>query len=211
MAIASKASQEFISVKDIKDGVLILKDGGLRVLLMASSVNFALKSSEEREAIIFQFQDFLNTLDFSVQIHLESRRLDIRPYLALLEERQKDQVVDLMKIQIQEYIEFIRNFAEGSNIMNKSFFVVVPYTAAIVGGKGATGLGGLFGQKGNSKASEEAFLEAVTQLEQRVSIVSQGLSRCGIRAERLNTETLTELFYKIYNPGETEKPIQVQQ
>src|SRR5579872_3485765 len=131
---ASKASQDFVPIKEVREGIVILKDGGLRSILLASSLNFSLKSEDERNAILFQFQDFLNSLDFSIQIFIQSRRLDIRPYIALLEERYKEQVNDLMKIQTQEYIEFIKNFTESTNIMTKSFFVVVPYSPAIITG-----------------------------------------------------------------------------
>src|SRR6185295_17038815 len=106
MAVTSKATQEFVPIKEVRDGVVILKDGSMRGIVLASSLNFSLKSDDERQAIINQFQDFLNSLDFSVQISIESRRLNIRPYIALLEERYKEQVNDLMKIQTTEYIEF---------------------------------------------------------------------------------------------------------
>lgn len=121
MATKARASQEFVPISDIRDGVVTLKDGSLRAILMASSLNFSLKSDDERAAILYQFQDFLNSLDFSVQISIQSRKLDIRPYVALLEETEKNQVNDLMKIQVQEYIGFIKNFTESHNIMTKHF------------------------------------------------------------------------------------------
>ena len=125
MVVASKATQEFVPIKEVLDGVLVLKDNALRAILLASSLNFSLKSDMERNAIILQFQDFLNSLDFSVQISIQSRRLDIRPYIALLEEQYKEQVNDLMKIQTREYIEFIKKFTETTNIMTKNFFIVI--------------------------------------------------------------------------------------
>ena len=118
---------------------------------------------------------------------------------------------DLMKIQTQEYIEFIKNFTESTNIMTKSFFVVVPYTPALIQGKGISPTN-LFAKKDNDadvKKRMENFEENRTQLEQRLAIVEQGLVRCGIRVAHLGTEEVVELFYKIFNPGETEKPIQV--
>src|SRR4029078_2814365 len=114
------------------DGVIVLKDGSLSSILLASSLNFALKSQDEQHAILLQFQYFLNSLDFSVQIFMQSRRLDIRPYIALLEGRYKEQTTDLMKLQTREYIEFIKNFTESVNIMTKSFFVVVPYLPSVL-------------------------------------------------------------------------------
>ena len=211
MAIPSKATQDFVPIKEVRDGVILLKDDSMRAVLLASSLNFSLKSEDERKSILLQFQDFLNSLDFPVQIFIQSRRLDIRPYIALLEERYKEQMNDLMKIQTQEYIEFIKNFTESTNIMTKSFFVVVPYTPALIQGKGMAAQN-FFGKKdaeGDIKKRMETFEENVTQVEQRLAIVEQGLIRCGVRAARLGTEEVVELFYKIFNPGETEKPIQI--
>ncbi len=127
----SKATQEFVEIKEVRDGVVVLKDGSLRSILMTSSLNFALKSVDEQAATLFQFQNFLNSLDFSVQIFIQSRELDIRPYITLLEERHKAQVTELMRVQIREYIEFVKNFTESANIMSKSFFVVVSYAPSV--------------------------------------------------------------------------------
>lgn len=110
--IKAAAAQEFVPLKEIRDGIAILKDGGMRALVLSSSLNFALKSQENQEAIIYQFQNFLNSLDFPTQIFIQSRRLDIRPYIALLEERYKQQAGDLLKLQTREYIQFIKTFAE---------------------------------------------------------------------------------------------------
>lgn len=178
---------------------------------MASSLNFALKSEDEQNSIIYQFQNFLNSLDFPVQIFIQSRKLDIRPYIALLEERFKDQLNDLMKIQIREYIGFIKNFTENSNIMTKSFFVIIPYDPPLVAA-GSKIIGGFLG--GGSRADfykekSGSFEELRMQLDQRVSVVEQGLVRAGIRTIGLGTEEVVELFYKIFNPGDTEKPIQI--
>ena len=213
MPVSSKATQEFVPIKEVRDGVVILKDDTMRAVVLASSLNFALKSDDERAAIITQFQDFLNSLDFPVQISIESRRLDIRPYIALLEEQYKEQMNDLMKIQTREYIDFIKKFTESTNIMTKSFFIVVPYDPALI--KVNSGLSGkIFGKQTAVQASEEktaTFEENRTQLEERVSVVEQGLVRCGIRVVRLGTEEVIELFYKIFNPGDTEKPIKLTQ
>jgi hypothetical protein len=208
MALNAKTTQEFVPIKEIRQGIVMLKDDSMRAIVMASSLNFALKSADEQQSIVFQFQNFLNSLDFSTQIFIQSRRLDIRPYIALLENRLREQMGDLIKIQTREYIEFIRNFTESSNIMTKSFFVVIPYSPSAMA-KGD--IAGIFGKK--KTASENAenklvqFEEHRSQLEQRISVVTQGLSRCGIRTVELGTEEIVELFYKMFNPGDTEKPI----
>lgn len=186
-----------------------MKDGTMVGVLLASSVNFALKSNDEQQAIIAQFQNFLNSLDFSIQIFIQSRKLDIRPYVALLEERLGAQTEDLMKIQVQEYIEFIKTFTERSNIMSKRFFVVVPYSPPIVNIKkqfeGAfLGAGDL---EAKLKPKELGFEDHKSQLEERMGIVEQGLARIGVRTVPLGTEEAIELLYKQFNPGELEKPI----
>jgi len=217
MATASLPTQEFVPVKEVRDGIVVLKDGSLRAILLTSSVNFALKSEDEQKSIIFQFQNFLNSLDFPIQIFIESRKLDIRPYIAILEDRYKEQTSDLLKIQTREYIEFVKSFTENSNIMTKSFFVVVPYGSVLLEPGRASSLntlsGGLFGKKKTReeevKDSLVQFEELRTQLEQRISVVEQGLTRVGVRVVELGTEEVIELFYKIFNPGELDKPIKL--
>src|SRR5450830_1919419 len=110
MALKAKAAQEFVPIKEVRDGVIVLKDGGLRAIVLANSTNLSLKSDDEQKATILQFQSFLNTLDFYIQISIESRKLDIRPYLLMLEDRMKIQTEPLMKLQTKEYMDFIRNF-----------------------------------------------------------------------------------------------------
>lgn len=206
--MAKNATQEFVPIDDVRDGVVILKDGGMRGILMASSINFSLKSNDERQAILLQFQDFLNSLDFEVQIIIQSRRLDIRPYVALLDQRYKEQTNDLMKIQIEQYISFIKSFTESTNIMTKNFFIIVPYDSALISSK-KSGLAFFGAGKQTKEESEEDFEEKKNQLEQRMGVVEQGLVRCGVRVAKLGTDEVVELFYKIFNPGETEKPIKI--
>jgi hypothetical protein len=203
------ATQDFVPVHEIKDGVAILDSGQLCIVLLASSINFALKSSTEQEAILSQFQAFLNTLDFSLQIYVQSRKLDIRPYLDMLRERETSQYNDLMKIQLREYIEFIRSFTEEVDIMTKNFFVVIPYIPISVDLKG--GISGLLSSK-KKKPGEDAakFKEDRSQLEQRVAIVEQGLARLGIRTIPLGTDELVELFYHIFNPEDLSRAPQRQ-
>lgn len=213
--VKAQATQDFVPIKEVRNGIVILKDGSMRALLMASSINLALKSQDEQGAIIGQFQNFLNSLEFSVQFFVESRDLDIRPYIAILEERYAAELDDLMKIQIREYITFIKDFTARSNIMSKNFFIVVPYDPALIGrGKGVAGaLGSLVPSKNSSAniLTDEQFEQYRTQLEQRISVVEQGLVRTGVRVAPLGTEEIIELFYKLFNPGELEKPQQITQ
>lgn len=210
----SKPAQDFIPFSEVRDGLVILEDGSFRAVLMASSLNISLKSQGEQEAIMAQFQNFLNSLEFSLQFYIQSRRLDIRPYLALLEEKEKDQINDLMKIQTREYIEFIKNFTETTNIMSKSFFIVVPYSSNVVAGmeKKKFSVPFLSPSSSREKGTKEwleDFEESKTQIEQRIAVIETGLTRLGIRVAQLGTEEVIELFYKIFNPGEIDKPIQL--
>jgi hypothetical protein len=211
MALNAKATQEFVPIKEVRDGIVVLKDGGLRAIVLANSINLSLKSSDEQQATILQFQNFLNTLDFSVQISIQSRKLDIRPYLLLLENRMKVQNEPLLKLQTKEYIEFIRNFTESVSIMTKNFFVVVPYTYMNLVPKSGI-FTNLFSKK-NKKEEETKnqldFEEKRSQLEERVSVIQQGLSRCGIKSAQLGTEEVVEVFYKVFNPGELEGKIEL--
>ncbi len=201
------ASQKFLPIREIRDSVVVLSDGGMRMVLMASSLNFALKSQDEQMAILLQFQNFLNALDFHIEFFIESRRLDIRPYLRILEDRMKEQTNDLVKIQTKEYLDFVRSFTESTNVMSKSFFVVVPYSPPII--QNSRGfLGKMFNRsKSDTHALDESsFEEHRTQLEQRSYVVAQGLAAFGVRSIILGTDELVELYYKLFNPGEKDAP-----
>jgi hypothetical protein len=198
MPKATPATQDFVAVKDIKEGVVILKNGQMCSVLLASSINFALKSSDEQQAILIQFQRFINTLDFSLQIYIQSRRLNIEPYLEILATREPAQDNDLMRIQLREYMEFIRTFTQEVDVMSKNFFVIVPYTPTPINiSKGITSL---FSPSKKGTPTDLRFEEQRIQLEQRVSIVEQGLNGVGVRTIALDSEDLVELFYHIYNP-----------
>lgn len=205
-----KAAQDFVPIREIRDGVIITEDNRLHIILMASSLNFALRSSEEQEAITAQYQNFLNALDFSVQITIQSRRLNIEPYLKTLREAEKAQTNELLKIQTREYIEFIRMFVETTRIVTKSFYITVTFVPSFLeGGKGITStLTGLFSRKKQSsekKLEDEKFEEYRAQLWQRTETVSATLSSTGVRTVPLGTQEVIELFYGLFNPGELER------
>ena len=202
------ATQQFVPIKEIRNGTIILKNGGYRGILICSSINFGLKSADEQHAITLGFQNFLNTLDFSIQIVINSRKMDLRPYLALLEEKVLDQRTELMKIQLHEYIEFVRSFTDQANIMTKSFYVVVPYAPHISTAHAVSFLRRESASVQNAAAST-SFGEDRTQLEHRLSLVMSGLSSTGVRAVPLGTEEVIELLYRSFNPGELENPIRL--
>jgi len=203
-ALTATAIQKHLPIQDIRDGVVVLKSGALRAVLMASSMNFALKSIQEQDAVTFQYQGFLNSLDFPVQIMVASRKFDISDYLRILEEKERGQENELLKIQTAEYIDFVKGLTEVANIMTESFYLVIPFSPSPIKKLGLLDKFGL--KKKSAPAQDESFEQLKSQLWQRVEFVISGLSGAGIKAVPLNTEELIELFYKLYNPSAREAP-----
>lgn len=205
--IKGPATQEFVDIDEIRDGVIVLKNGEFRSVLMCGSRNLELESTEGQEAIISAYSDFLNSFDWPLQIIIQSRKLDINPYLKTLEDLLKVQQNELLKIQTSEYIGFVRNFVTLSDIMTKRFYVVVPFSA--IESKSESPLekiGSIMGKKTENPAvSESKFEENKNQLMQRVEHIILALAHVGIKASRLETDELVELFYNLYNPEELEK------
>ena len=195
------ATQNFVPIKDIRENVVIKRNGEMLMVVLASSVNFALKSLDEQRAILQQFQNFLNTIDFSLQIYVQSRKLNIEPYLEILEGLNKKQDNDLMRIQLQEYIGFITKFTGEYDVMSKSFFVVIPYSPTKL--NVSKGFSKFLGGSGSSASNtDQQFEEHRLQLEQRTAMVVQGLAGVGVRTMTLQKDDLVELYYHLYNPGD---------
>lgn len=202
MPSSNTSTQDFVSIRDIKDNVVIQENGQMRMVILASSINFALKSVDEQRGILMQFQSFLNTLDFDLQIYIQSRRLDIEPYLELLRGLDGKQDNNLMRIQLREYIEFIRTFTKDIDVMSKNFFVVIPYSPSKV--DFSRGITDMFSPKPKTTGTpnENNFEEHRIQLEQRVGLVTAGLARVGVRSITLQKDDLVELYYHLYNPAD---------
>jgi len=193
--MANASSQQFLEIQDIKEGVVILKNNAIRGILMVSSVNFALKSEDEQNATIYQFQNFLNSLDFSIQITIQSRKLNITGYLDKLKELEKKQENELLKAQTAGYREFIQELIAGGSIMSKNFFVTVPFSFIDIPD---------FAKTKTSANDEEQFQRAKAQLWQRMEFVASGLRRCGLKCIPLNTSELIELYWSLHHPEEAE-------
>lgn len=206
------SAQNLVSVEGIKDGVITLKDGSLRQIVMVGGVNFSLKSEGEQNIITQTYQNFLNTLNFPLQIVVHSRKVNINNYLKLLEERRAQEQSALLQDQIDEYREFVRQFVSEHAIMAKTFFVVVPFSPLALPSK-ETFLGFLPFRKKKTDVvaiqdqaeKEKVFHENVGQLKQRVAQVTDGLTTIGLETLVLNDEQLLELFYNFYNPETVEK------
>lgn len=192
------SSQDFLEIKEIKEGVVILKNRSMRGVLMISSLNFALKSLDEQNAIIYQFQNFLNSLDFTIQMVIQSRKLNITGYLEKLKTLEEKQQNELLKIQTAGYKNFVQDLISRGSIMSKSFYVVVPFTLIEIPEIGD----GLFSKKSKTEISQEKLKRGKSQLWQRMEFVAMGLRRCGLKSVPLNTSELIELFWSLHHPEE---------
>jgi len=196
------ATQQFLAVAEIKEDVIVLKNGSFRGVLAVSAINYDLKSSDEQEAIIAQYQNFLNSLDFPLQILINSRKLNIDHYLEFLSKKEKEQQNDLLRLQISEYRSFIGQLVSVSSIMEKNFYIIVPFYA--VESKETGFLKNLFASsnaKKNIIQKNETFETYKSQLFQRMDQVTASLSGIGLRLDPLKTQELIELIYNSYNPN----------
>jgi len=182
-------TQSFLPIREIHEDVVILKDGSWRQILMASSINFALMSKEEQEAVIYQFQNFLNSLDFYIQFLVQSRRLNLDKYLKELDELITKEENELLKMQGREYREFIKSLSEMSNLMTKTFYVVVPFHPGVT----------------KKTLSKKDFSHLKYQLDQRVAYVRAGLRRCGIFTVILKSPEIVELLWSTHHPAKFER------
>ncbi len=198
MASGIPRAQEFLEIAEIKQGVVVLKSGEYRVILKTTNINFSLKSETEQNAIIFAYRNFLNSLNNPLQIVIRSRELDIDFYLEKLKGYLNKQTNELLKLQTEEYIEYIKRLVEVANILDKQFFVVVPFTASEDTKQG-------FSKFFTSKAAllRKDFENAKIQLFQRADNISSQLSSVGIKVDRLTTRDIVQLFYDIYNPAQS--------
>lgn len=199
------STQKYLEISEIKDNVVVMKNGSLRAVLMVSSINFALKSIDEQDAIIYRYQSFLNSLDFSIQIVINSRQLNIDTYLDVLREEEKKQTNDLLRMQISSYVEYINGLVKMANIVTKTFYIVVPFSLA----ESKTGdIKSKISSVTNAAqvmAGRENFEKYRDQLFQRVDHIVENLSGAGLRMTMLNTQELIELYYSVYNPESVEK------
>lgn len=202
--IAGGATQTHLRIAEIRDNFLVLKNGGIRAVIETTSVNFNLKSEEEQNAIIYSYQAFLNTLDFPVQIVIKSKKLDLDNYLSNLREIGEKQPNPLLKTQTFEYIEYIQRLLEYADIMEKSFYVVIPQNPVRAN---KVSFWGKFLQRFKMQDNTNEIIRRHKEFEnlakglvQRVATVASGLENCGLKTRQLTTSELVELFYTINNP-----------
>lgn len=209
---SAASTQQNIPIAGVKDGLVILKNGEYRLVLSVAAINYALKSEQEQNALIFQFQSFLNSLHFPIEIVIQSKKLDLTPYLGKIRGLAQKQENELLKIQTEDYVDFVTQLINIANIMKKSFYVVVSF-APISVGKGGF-FDNLFHHNELSvlRISEDEFQSHARDLNQKGQSIAAGLGSMGLHCRQLNTEEIIELFYSLYNPeisgkerlGETE-------
>lgn len=197
----SASTQKYLDIAEIREDVVVLKDGTIRGVVLVSSVNFALKSNEEQEAIIGSYANFLNTLDFPLQIVIQSRRLNIDKYLAKVKALEAKQHNELLRIQTAEYVQYVSELVEMEDIMSKQFYIVVPYSTMV--DKKRTFMNKMtdaIAPTVTIRLKRKKFLEYKEGLDKRVGQVQAALNSMGISSIRLDTQSLIELYYRTYNP-----------
>jgi hypothetical protein len=197
---AQKATTlDFLEIAEIRDSVAILKESEMRAVVAVSSANFALKSYEEQNKIIGAFQGILNSIDFPIQIVLQSRKLDLNTYLDKLKNLEYQQKNDLLRVKMQEYVSYIESLLNEYNIMNKDFYVVVGFEPIKVKDDVLTQIRKIFQPVKYIKMDREEFLNNRKQLMSRVDNIASKLSSLDLKTEVLNTEMLIALYYNSYN------------
>lgn len=195
------STQRYLDIAETREDTVILKDGTLRGVLAVSSINFALKSEDEQNALISAYAQFLNSIDYPLQIVIQSRKLNVEDYLTRLKAAEKGQTNDLLRMQITDYISFVGELVELGEIMTKRFYIAVPYSPLSDKRKGFwSRLSEIFTPITSFKFKAERFQAHKSALAQRISNVQAGLASLGIKTQLLDTQALIELYYRVYNP-----------
>ncbi len=203
---APSSTQSTLMISEIRDNIVIMKDGSFRAAVACKSINFDLMSDVEREAVEYSYQNFLNSLKFKTQILIRSQRVDIGPYIEKLSEIRRNNDNMLLGVLMDDYINFIDILSQEANIMDKSFFIVVPYYSSADAEKALQQTKSFFQSFSKSKAPEvtridrATYEKATSELTNRIDSVIAGLFQIGIQSVRLNTKELGELYYNFNNP-----------
>ena len=197
----NSSTQQYLDIAEIRDDIIVMRDGTIRAIILVSSINFALKSEDEQNAIISAYVSFLNNIDFPLQIVVQSRELNIDDYIDSLKQKEKEQTNELLKIQTAEYIQYIQELISISKIMSKRFYVTVSYNPISDKHKNFfSSLLDIFRTATLIKMKEDKLLHYKRELERRVDNIISGLGSIGLNSRQLDTESLIELFYNTYNP-----------
>jgi hypothetical protein len=201
--MASQPTRQIVNIDELRDSVIVLKNRTLRMILEVSAVNFELRSEDEQAAVIQSFQQFINSIDFPLQMVVSSRRFDVDAYLKSIEQMTESATSDLMKIQATEYVRFVKELSTLANIMAKKFYIVIPfYVTESVSGQGIMDrVTGLFKSKKPQPIPDDKLDTYKTQLNQRAELVFDGLVGMGLKTKILEGKELADVLYGAYNPG----------
>jgi len=203
---SAASTQKHLDIAEIREDAIIMNDGTLRSILLVSSINFALKSEDEQNAIIASYVNFLNTIDFPLEIVIQSRKLDIDAYIDKLKLIQREQKNELLKMQTVEYTQYVRELIEIGNIMTKRFYVVIPYNPMSDKQKNFfKRFLELFRAARTVRLGQKRFQQRKKELDQRVDHVVNAFSSIGLKSVKLDTQGVIELMYNTYNPGVSER------
>lgn len=199
------SAQDTIMISEIRDGLVIMRDGSFRAVVMCQSINFDLMSPQEREGVELSYQGFLNSLYFPIQIFIRSQRVDLNSYIEKLEQIHTNQENILLGLLMEDYIAYVRYLIEAANIMDKQFYVVIPYYPPLRSQEGISGglrrVTSLFKPKAGPVVINETDLNKYkAELTQRVQVVLDGMNQLNVQAVPLSTQELIELYYTTYNP-----------
>ncbi|MBP6942565.1 MAG: hypothetical protein KBB55_00800 [Candidatus Buchananbacteria bacterium] len=195
------STQRYLPISEVRDDCVVLKDGTLRAVLLVSSINFALKSEDEQNAIVAGYVSFLNSLEAPLQIVIQSRQLDLDSYIETIATAEKQQTNDLLRLQTAEYRSYIQELVDLGSIMSKRFYVVITYDPATNKKRGFfSHAGDILSPTKILRLNHKQFRERHDQLFVRIDKVVSGLSSMGLRASVLDTQSLIELYYTTYNP-----------
>ena len=203
------STQNTLQIAEIRDGIVIMSDGSFRSVIMVKSINFDLMSPQEREAVEFSYQGFLNSLYFPIQITIRSQKVDLGPYIQKLDKIRSEHDNMLLALLMEDYITYMDQLSLQTNIMDKKFYVVIPYFPIADAQKAfedskklISGMGALFSKKPDKQVTinEPDLAKAKDELRNRVQAVLGGLMQCGIQGLPLDTQELIELYYDVYNP-----------
>lgn len=201
----AKSTQQYLPIAEIREDTVILKTGGLRAVLLVSSINFDLKSEEEQNATIGAYVGFLNSLQFPLQIVVQSRKLDIDEYINQVKDIQKKQVNELLRVQTAEYAQYVGELVKEADIMTKRYYMVIPYDPAADSQQSFwSKVQRAFAPGADVRLSREDFARRSDRLNKRVSQVENAVSSVGLQVQRLDTQSLVELYYTTYNPQMSE-------
>lgn len=207
-AAAPNSTQNALQIAEVRDGIVIMNDGSFRAVVMVKSINFDLMSTQEQESVEYSYQGFLNSLYFPIQIFIRSQKVDLQPYIEKLDKIRTEHDNMLLALMMEDYINYIDNLSQQTNIMDKKFYLVIPFFPVVTAQQALTqsktflsGIGSLFNKKEQHVVINEPDLEnAKTELRNRVQAVLSGLLQCGIQGLPLDTQELIELYYDTYNP-----------